>query len=258
MTTALKRGWEGKPLPVIVNSRTSRFIGNVFPPPEATLDQIKLTGVSKAAEVVGCPPQSMTVDLLFPEGSTTVSEIHVTYYGDNGWCGGCVELKKEMSLMEKKISQMKKELDLTRARHNLAEMTALVYQQISFSYSGHKVNNYNDLCALRDKLRTTKGFDSELESAVVKWAADFLEEPSPSPENLGHAFKMLCRLKADRYSAFYHKPNLTDVQDAIDFLCLNSARISEKDKVYVKLYFRKFAEKVCEVDHDDDDLFGNI
>ena len=153
---------------------------------------------------------------------------------------------------------MEKELDLTRARINLAEMTALVYQKISFSYSGHKVNNYNDLCALRDKLRTTRGFDSELESAVVQWAADFLKEPSPSPENLGDAFKMLCRLKADRYCAFYHKPNLTDVQDAIDFLCLNSARIPEKDKVYVKLYFRKFAEKVCEVDQDDDDIFGNI
>ena len=75
MTTALKRGWEGKPLPVIVNSRTRRNIGNVFPPPMATLDQIKSTGVSKAAEVVGCSPQSMTVELLFPEGSTTLRDL---------------------------------------------------------------------------------------------------------------------------------------------------------------------------------------
>ena len=44
------------------------------------------------------------------------------------------------------------------------------------------MNNYNDQCAMRNKLRTGKRLDSGLESAVMKWAADFIEEPSQSSE----------------------------------------------------------------------------
>ena len=48
----------------------------------------------------------------------------------------------------------------------------------------------NSFCTLRDKLSTAKGPDSGLENAVVKWAADFLGEPSSSSVNLGRAFKI--------------------------------------------------------------------
>ena len=39
------------------------------------------------------------------------------------------------------------------------------------------MNNYNDLYNLRNILRTREGLDLVLESAVVQWAADFLEDP---------------------------------------------------------------------------------
>ena len=119
------------------------------------------------------------------------------------------------------------------------------------------MRNYNDLCALRKLLKTRDGPDLGLESAVVNWADHFLGEPLQSSENLGPAFHMLCKLKSARNFAIHQRPKLIDVQNAIDLLCSNSDRISEEEKAYVKLYFRKFAEKVCEVDQDDD-IFGDI
>ena len=187
----------------------------------------------------------MKADLICSEGSNSLSEIKV----------GFVELKKEMSELRKSISKLEQEM----YRDHLAKMTALVYQKIKFVYNGHEVNNFNDLCALRDELSTAKGPDSGLENAVVKWALDFLGEPSPSPKKLGLAFKKLClQPKAYRNSGIHHKPNLKDVLDAIDFLCSKSGRIDDEERVYIKYYFGKFAEKVCGVDQDDDDLFGDI
>ena len=69
---------------------------------------------------------------------------------------------------------------------------------------------------------------------------------------------MLCKLKSARNYAIYCKPSLKDVQNAIDLLCSIGDCIYEKEKAYVKLNFRKFAEKVCEVDQHDDDILGNI
>ena len=120
------------------------------------------------------------------------------------------QMEKEMS---RKISQVEKALHLSRAWDHLAQMTAQVYHQISFVYDGHNVNNYNDLCNSRHILRTREGLDLGLESAVAQWAADFLEEPPTSSENLGHAFFMYCKLKAARNSAIRHMPNLMDVPD---------------------------------------------
>ena len=160
--------------------------------------------------------------------------------------------------MSREISQMEKKLQFSCARHHLAEMAALVYQQTSIVHGGHNVNSCSDLCALRNKLKTREGPDLGLESAVVKWTSNFLEESSQSSENLSHAFLMLYKLKSAKKNAIYYKPNLTDVQNAIDLQCSNSDCIFEKEKASVKLNFRKFAEKVCEVDQHDDNVFGNF
>ena len=103
--------------------------------------------------------------------------------------GGYAEMSRE-------ISQMEKKLQFSCARHHLAEMAALVYQQTSIVHGGHNVNSCSDLCALRNKLKTREGPDLGLESAVVKWTSNFLEESSQSSENLSHAFLMLYKLKS--------------------------------------------------------------
>ena len=137
---------------------------------------------------------------------------------------------------------MKKELGLIRARDTIAEVVAVVYDNIKFFHEGHSIKNYGDVYVLRRTLKELGQDMSGLNKAVSSSVAKFIDT---SPRDAGSAFDIISRFKSEGNRVVHSRPTYKAAESAIDFYCKNSDDVYSKEKDHAQKSFLIFTKKVC-------------
>jgi hypothetical protein len=170
-----------------------------------------------------------------PQSTANIREIVVSSIGEKGWCSQCDSLKIEMG-------SVKKELGLIRARDTIAEVVAVVYDNIEFVYEGHSIKKYGDVHELRKTLRKSGQGMSGLNKSVVSSVAKYIDRKA---RDAGPAFDIICRFKSERNREVHSLPTFIAAKKAVEYYCENSDDVHCKEKEYVQSCFLIFAEKAC-------------
>ena len=134
-----------------------------------------------------------------PQSTAIIREIVVSSIGEKGWCSQCDSLKIEMGLVEK-------ELGLIRARDTIAEVVAVVYDNIEFVYQGHSIKKYGDVHELRKTLRKSGQDMSGLNKAVVSLVAKYIDRKA---RDVSPAFDIICHFKSGRNRGVHSLPTFS-------------------------------------------------
>jgi thiol-disulfide isomerase/thioredoxin len=181
-----------------------------------------------------------------PKSMANIREIVASSIGEKGWCVQCDSLKIVMG-------SIKKELGLIRARDTIAEVVAVVYDNIEFVHEGHSIKKYGDVHDLRKTLRKSGQDMSGLNRAVVYSVAKFIDKKA---RDAGPAFDIICRFKSERNREVHSLPTFIAAKKAIEYYCENSDDVPIKEKEYVQSCFLIFAEKVCYLEQETN-CYGN-
>jgi hypothetical protein len=195
-----------------------------------------------------------------PQSMADIEEVVVTSTGEKGWCVQCDLLKIEVGLIhsreesvQKELVSVEKELGLIRARDTIAEVVAVVYENIEFVHEGHSISKYGDVHNLRKQLWKSGKDVSGLNRAVVTSVAKFIDKKAC---DAGPAFDIICRFKSDRNNEVHSLPTFSAAKRAIEYYCENNDEIPYEQKEYVQHCFLIFAEKACYLEQETN-CYGN-
>jgi hypothetical protein len=186
-----------------------------------------------------------------PQSMADIEEIVVTSTGEKGWCVQCDLLKNEVDIVKIELGSMKKELGLIRARDTIAEVVAIVYENIEFEHEGHHIANYGDVHTLRKRFQKLRKDVSGLNNAVVTSVANFLGK------KVSDAFDIICKFKTNRNREVHCLPDFLAVQRAINFYCANNSDIPYEKREYSEKCFLIFAKKACDLEQETV-CYGNL
>ena len=244
--TTKANSWVGQ-IPVSFESKKKWKVGNIQvrkgPVTEREKKNLKRSAVEMVADNSHLIIDEMEATISTvgdPKSMANITEIVVSSIGEKGWCVQCDSLKIEMGLM-------KKELGLIRARDTIAEVVAVVYDNIEFVHEGHSISKYGDVHDLRKQLRKSGKDVSGLNSAVVTSVAKFIDKKAC---DAGPAFDIICRFKSDRNNEVHSLPTFSAAKRAIEYYCKNNDEIPYEQKEYVQHCFLIFAEKACYLEQD--------
>ena len=116
--------------------------------------------------------------------------------------------------MKKELGSVKKELGLIRARDTIAEVIAVVYDNIEFVHEGHLISKYGNVHDLRKQLWKSGKVVSGLNRAVVTSVAKFIDKKAC---DAGPAFDIICRFKSDRNHKVHSLPTFLAAKRAIEY-----------------------------------------
>ena len=253
MTTKANSWVAQRRIPVSFESKKKWIVGSIAvekgPITDVRYSNLKWSAVNIVADQTQLPRNEMKAAISTvgdPQSMADIEEVVVTSTGEKGWCAQCDLLKVAVGLMQK-------ELGLIRARDTIAEVVAVVYDNIEFVHEGHSISKYGDVHDLRKQLRKSGKDVSGLNRAVVTSVAKFIDKKAC---DAGPAFDIICRFKSDRNNEVHSLPTFLTAKRAIEYYCKNNDEIPYEQKEYVQHCFLIFAEKACYLEQETN-CYGN-